>query len=73
MQLLQRYVLQNYYESLHVIAARFNETTGLSISVWKVHRYIKRMKIDRYIAVQKPYLSKKNIAARILWGQTQVG
>ena len=70
MRLLQRYVLQTCYKSLHVIAARFNDTTGLSISVWTLRRYIKRMKMDRYITVQKPYLSKKSIAARVLWGRT---
>ena len=56
MQLLQRYVLNNSYESLHAIAARFNDTTGLCVGVWTVRHYIKRMKMERYVAVQKPFL-----------------
>ena len=66
MRLLQPCVLQNCYEPLHVIAARFNDTIGLCAIVWTVRRSIERMKMDRYIAVQKPFLSKKNIAARTL-------
>ena len=69
-RLLQRYILQNCDESLHVIAARFNDTAGLSVSVWTVRRYKKRRKMSRYIAVQKPFLLKKNIAARILYRRT---
>ena len=57
-------------QSLHVIAAKFNDNTGLCVSVCTVRRYIRRVKMDRYIAVQKPFSSKKNIAARILWERT---
>ncbi len=66
MRLLKKYVTESYFESLHVLTARFNAHTKLHRSIWTVRRYIKRMDMGSYIAVQKPFLSKKNISARIV-------
>ena len=70
MRLLRRYILDNKFEPLYTIAARFNDSIGLNLLARTVRRYMRKLKMNWYIAVQKPYLSTKNIAARILWART---
>ena len=70
LRLFKKYVLENCFESLHVIVARFNSYTGLNLSERSGRRYMKHLKLDSYIAVQKPFVSKKNLDARILWART---
>ncbi len=50
--------------------ARFNHHTQLHLSTWTVRRYIKKMNMTPYIAIQKPFLSKKNMNACIVWART---
>ncbi len=73
MRLLRRYILDNKFEPLYTIAARFNDSTGLSLPDPTVRRYIRKLKTYCYIAVQKPYLSTKNNAAQALWGRIHEG
>ena len=67
MRLLKKYVLQNCFEPLYVITARFNAATKLQLSINTTRRYIKKLKMYSYVAIQKPFLRKKNISARIKW------
>ncbi len=69
MRLLRQYILYNKFEPLYIIAARFHESVGLNLSARTVRRYIRKLKMDCYIVVQKPYPSTKNIGARILWAR----
>ncbi len=66
----KNFVLENCFQPLHTIVARFNKYTGLNLSEGSGRRYIKLLEMDCYVAVQKPFLSKKNIDARIPWART---
>ena len=70
MHLLQRYVLIYCFDPLYVIAARFNEYTKLQLSASTIKRALRRMDIQCYVAIEKPYLSKRNIAKRIIKART---
>lgn len=70
MRLFQRYMFEGCFDPLFVIVGRFNQTTSLQISVGTARRYVKLLNLQSYVAVQKPFLSKKNIAARIIWART---
>ena len=59
MRLLQRYILEHCFEPLHVIKGSFNEATNLDLSVITIRRYIRKMHLSSYIAIQKPFTSKK--------------
>ena len=69
-RLLQKHVQQNSFEPLHVIFARSNNATEIQLSVNTTRRYMNKLKMDCYVAIQKPYLLNKNIAARVLWART---
>ena len=62
--------MENCFKPLHTIVACFNAYTGLNLSERSGRRYMKLLKMSSCIAVQKPFLSKKNIDARILWART---
>ena len=70
MRLLQRYVVEYCFDPLHVIAARFNEYNKLQLSVRTIKRALRRMGIHWYVAIQKLYLSKRNIAERVIRART---
>ena len=71
MRLLQRYVIEYCFDPLNVIAARFNEYTRQQLSASTIKRALRRMDIQCYVAIQKPYLSKRNIDKRIIWERTE--
>ncbi len=58
--------MENCFKSLHTIVAIFNVCTGMNLSERSGRSYIKLLGMDSYITVQKPFLSKKNLDARIL-------
>ena len=66
-------MLNNKFDPLHAIAARFNESTELNLCECTVRRYIRKLKMDCSKGVQKPFVSSKNIAAGILWARTHDG
>ena len=66
----RNHVLQNCFDPLHVIVAIFNNYTYLNIGINAGHRYIKRLKTYSYVAIQKSFLSNKNICRRILVART---
>ena len=79
--MLEVYVLDNFFEPLHTIAADTIATTGLNLCECTARISICNLKIYSYFAIQEPYLSSKNIAAawygpvimksgRLLSGQT---
>ena len=70
MRSFKKYVLNNCFEPLYVIVSRFNIITGLEINESIAKRYMKKMKMYAFIAVHKPYLSKNNMSARIVWART---
>ncbi len=70
MCLFNKYVLQNRFDALFVILARFKQATGVSLSEQTGRRYIRKLKMQSYVAIQKPYLSTKNISTRIVWART---
>ena len=70
MRLLQRYVIEYCFDPLYVTDARFNAYFKLQLSVSTFKQAPRRMDIQYYVAIQKPYLSKRNIAKRIIWVRT---
>ena len=70
MRIFQQYVIQDCFKSLHTILALFYESTGVNLRLRTGKRYILSLKMYCFVAVQKPYLSTKNIAARVLWART---
>ncbi len=74
MPLLQRYLLDNCFDPLYTIVAKFNATTKLHLSESRVRRYVRNLNIHSRIAVQKPFLSKNNMCARDVWDtRTKIG
>ncbi len=63
MRLFRKYVMENRFEALYVILARFKEATGVSLSEQTGRRYIRKLLMQSYIAIQNPYLTKKNLSA----------
>ena len=70
MPLFGNYVTHNCFDSLHVIVAKFNAFTKINISVRTGWQYIRKLNSHSYVALQKPFLSKKNINVRIIWART---
>ena len=70
MRLFKKYVLSNCFESLYVIVAPFNVTKGLKLSESTGKRYMKKLRLHCFVAVQKPFLSKKNLSASVTWART---
>ena len=70
MRMFQKYVLRNRFEPLHVILARFKTHTGFQLSECTGRRYMRILKLESFIAIQKPFLTRKNIASRIFWART---
>ena len=70
---LLRDVHYHRFQPLHVIAANFRTVTGKRISVSTIRRYIHNQGIESYVAVSKPYLSPRNIAARMQWATLHQG
>ena len=68
MRLLQRYIIQYCFEPMCTITGRFNAATKLKLSVVTVRHYDKILNIRSYIAIQKPFLSKRNVNNCIQWG-----
>ena len=69
MRLLRKYLLDYCFDPLFVILGRFSAHTKITLSGRTGRRYIRMLKMDSYVAVQKPFLSKKNISARIQWAR----
>ncbi len=65
-----RCVVQNCCEPFCVIVALFSADTKIQLSESTDRRYLKQMNIQCYIAIQKSFLSKKNMTARIQWALT---
>ena len=70
MRLFHKYLLANCFDPLHVIVAKFNTYTGLELSERSGRRYVRRLNMNSHIAIQKPFLSAKNLSSRILWART---
>ena len=70
MKLLQKYVMGNCFNPVQTIVAKFNAANALHLSKSTAHRYIRKFNIKSCIAMQKPYLSKNNKCARVIWGPT---
>ncbi len=62
--------MDNCFDPLYVIAGKFNATTKLHLSESTVRRYIRKLNFQSRIAIQKPFPSKKNMSARVVWGRT---
>ena len=69
-RLFRIYLTHNCFDSLHIVVARFNAFTNINISFRTGLRYIRKLNSHSYVAVQKPFLSKKNFNARIIWART---
>ena len=70
MRLFRNYVLDNCFDPLYVIVTKFNATTGLQLSERTGRRYVRILKMNSNIAIQKPFISTKIMASRILWART---
>ncbi len=64
---LMNYVKQNRFKSLSIIVAGYNAFAPVKISFNTLRRYLHKQGIKSCIAVSKPFLSTRNIRARILW------
>ena len=64
-RLWYKYVLQCCAEPLYIIMQRFNGAAGYKISEKTVQLHVRKLKADSYLAIQKPYLSNKNLNPRI--------
>ena len=67
LRLFQRYTVRYCFEPLNLVVARFSAETKISISQRTGRRYMKKLKMDCYVAVEKSFISKKNISALIQW------
>ena len=70
MRLFKKYVLRNRLESLHVIVSRFNVTTALKLIESTGKGYMKKLHLNCFFEVRKPFLSKKNFSVRVTWACT---
>ena len=70
MRLLQKYVVGNCFDPLRTIVAKFNTATDLHLTESTAGRYKRKFIMKNFIAMQKPFLSKKNMCARVIWGRT---
>ncbi len=68
--LFLKYVLQYRFAAIFVIFAQFKQATVVSLREKTGRRYIGKLKMQRYLTIQKPYLSTKNISERIVWART---
>ena len=57
----------NPFKHIALTTAEFNQYNSLRLIERTIRRYIHRLKINSYVSVQKPFLSKKNITTRIRW------
>ena len=70
LHLFRRYVLHYCHDPMYRFAARFNAASGVQLFERTGRRYLRKMNMQGYIAIQKPFLSKNNIAARITCANT---
>ena len=70
MKLLEKYVMGNCFDPLHTIVAKLNVATELHLSESTTRRCIRKFDMKNCIAIQKPFLSKKNMSARVIWRRT---
>ena len=61
--MFQRYFIKYSFESLHIVVAKFSAETKITMSESKGRRYIQRLKMNCYLAAEKPFVSMKNISA----------
>ncbi len=54
MCLFKKYALQNRFNALFVILVRFKQASGVSLSKQTGRRYIRKLKMQSYVAIQKP-------------------
>ena len=66
MRIWHKYVLQYCTEPFNNTVQRFNGATGYKICEKTGRRYVRKLKMDSFVAIQKPYLSNKNCNARIV-------
>ena len=64
-RLLVHYVQKLRFYPLHVILSQFRLYTGVSVSISTARRYLRKLKFGSYVAVQKLFISSKNIVARM--------
>ena len=69
MRVFKKYVSDNCFDPLYTIVAKFSENSGIQISERSGRRYIRKLKLKNCIAIQKPFLSSRNIKARIMWAR----
>ena len=61
------YVQKNYKMPLYAIAMNFRASNGAQLSKRTVRRYLHKNGAFSFVAARKPYLSKKNVPARLNW------
>ena len=66
---LRRFIDYEPFKHLSLITAEFNKYNGLQLSERTIRRCIHKLKIKSYVSVQKPFLTRKHITARIKWAK----
>ena len=66
---LRRQLDYNPFKSLSQITVEFNAYNGLQLSERTMRRCIHKLKINSYVSVQKPFLTKQHIIARVKWAK----
>ena len=70
LRILRKYILHGRFLPLYAITAQINEYTDFNVSVYTVRRYVHKLEFESFVAVPKPFLSAKNIVARVSWANT---
>lgn len=68
-RLLQNYVRNHRFMPLHALVAEFKKFTKIIVHVSTMRRCLHRLHLRNYRAVSKPFLSHKNIIARVQWAK----
>ena len=69
LRLFRNYVVQNCFDPLYVIVAKFSATTGIQMCERTGQRYIKRLRMCSYVAVQKPFKTPQHLLSRLQWAR----
>ena len=67
MRLLWLYIIQFCFDLLGAITCQLNTATRLQLSVVTARRYVRKMDIVRYVAIEKDVSVQPDASSRIQW------
>ena len=66
---LRKQIDYNPFKHTAVITAELSLYSGLQLGERTIRRYIHKLKFNSYVSGQNPFLSRKNITARVNWAR----